>query len=60
MAACSLCLTSASQLANIASAWAGKFLDEWCRQTTRSRIEPMKKIVRSVRQHRELVQNTSS
>src|SRR5260370_41573363 len=25
-------------------AWAGKFLDEWCRQTMRSRIEPMKKI----------------
>ncbi|HWZ80900.1 MAG TPA: transposase [Candidatus Sulfotelmatobacter sp.] len=24
--------------------WAGKFLDEWCRQTVRSRIEPMKKI----------------
>jgi transposase len=28
-------------------AWAGKFLDEWCRQTMRSRIEPMKKIARS-------------
>jgi transposase len=25
-------------------AWAPKFLDEWCRQTMRSRIEPMKKI----------------
>jgi hypothetical protein len=23
-------------------AWAGKFLDEWCRQTMRSRIDPMK------------------
>ena len=23
------------------AAWAGKFLDEWCRQTMRSRIEPM-------------------
>jgi transposase len=22
-------------------AWAGKFLDEWCRQSMRSRIEPM-------------------
>ena len=30
-------------------AWAGKFLDEWCRQTLRSRIEPMKKIARSLR-----------
>ena len=24
-------------------AWAGKFLDEWCHQTMRSRIEPMKR-----------------
>jgi len=29
-----------------------KFLDEWRRQTMRSRIEPMKKIARSLRQHR--------
>jgi len=39
------------------AAWAGKFLDEWCRQTMRSRIEPMKKIVGSLRQHRELILN---
>jgi transposase len=38
-------------------AWAGKFLDEWCRQTMRSRIEPLKKIARSLRQHRELILN---
>jgi transposase len=37
--------------------WAGKFLDEWCGQTMRSRIEPMKKIARSLRQHRELILN---
>ena len=37
--------------------WAGKFLDEWCRQTMRSRIEPMKKIARTLRQHRELILN---
>ena len=37
--------------------WAGKFLDEWCRQTMRSRIEPMKKIARSLRAHRELILN---
>jgi len=36
-------------------AWAGKFLDDWCRQLRRSRIEHMKKISRSVRQHRELI-----
>jgi transposase len=39
------------------SAWAGKFLDDWCRQVMRSRIEPMKKIARSLRQHRELILN---
>jgi len=38
-------------------AWAGKFLDEWCHQTMRSRIEPMKRIARSLRQHRELILN---
>ena len=38
-------------------AWAAKFLDEWCRQTMRSRIEPMKKITRSLREHRELILN---
>jgi transposase len=38
-------------------AWAGTFLDEWCRQTMRSRIEPMKKIARSLREHRELILN---
>src|SRR5690242_18209492 len=37
--------------------WAGKFLDEWCRQTMRPPIEPMKKIARSLRQHRELILN---
>ena len=37
--------------------WAGKFLDEWCRQTMRSRIEPFKKIARSLRSHRELILN---
>jgi len=38
-------------------AWAGKFLDEWCRQVMRSRIEPMKKIARTLRRHRELILN---
>jgi transposase len=39
------------------AAWAGKFLDNWCRKTMSSRIEPMKKIARSLRQHRELILN---
>jgi transposase len=38
-------------------AWAAKFLDDWCRQVMRSRIEPMKNIARSLRQHRELILN---
>ena len=37
--------------------WAGKFLDEWCRQAMRSRIEPMKKIARMLRSHRALILN---
>lgn len=37
--------------------WAGKFLDQWCTQVMRSRIEPMKKFARTVRSHRELILN---
>jgi transposase len=37
--------------------WAGMFLDFWRRQTMRSRIEPMKKIARMLRAHRELLLN---
>jgi transposase len=35
--------------------WAGLFLDFWCDQTMRSRIEPMKKIARTLRAHRPLL-----
>jgi len=37
--------------------WAGKFFDQWCRQTMYSRIEPMKKVARTLRSHRELILN---
>lgn len=37
--------------------WAGKFLDRWCTRTMRSRLEPMKKVVRTLRQHRHLIMN---
>jgi transposase len=37
--------------------WAGKFLDEWCIRTMRSQIEPMKKVARSLREHRSLLLN---
>jgi len=38
-------------------AWAGRFLDQWCARTMRSRIEPMKKIARMLRRHRPLILN---
>jgi len=41
----------------VSTAWAGKFLDRWCKRTMYSRIEPMKKIARSLREHRELILN---
>jgi transposase len=37
--------------------WAVKFLDQWCVRTMRSKIEPMKKIARSLREHRDLILN---
>jgi transposase len=37
--------------------WAGKFLDRWCTRTMRSKIEPMKKIAKSLRAHRPLILN---
>src|SRR5262249_15107600 len=37
--------------------WAGKFLDEWTGRVMRSRLEPMKKIARSIRNHRALILN---
>jgi len=37
--------------------WAAKFLDDWCSQVMRSRIEPMKKVARTLRGHRELILN---
>ena len=37
--------------------YAGKFLDQWCRGVMRSRIEPMKKVARTLRQHRQLILN---
>jgi len=37
--------------------WAGMFLDFWCYQAMHSRIEPMKKIARTLRTHRALLLN---
>lgn len=38
-------------------AWAGKFLDNWCTRTMRSRLPPMKKVAKMLRRHRELLLN---
>jgi transposase len=37
--------------------WAGWFLDRWCVRAMRSRLDPIKKFVRTLRNHRELMLN---
>jgi transposase len=37
--------------------WAGAFLDYWCYRAMRSRLEPMKKVARTLRAHEELLLN---
>lgn len=37
--------------------WAGRYLDRWCTQAMRSKIDPMKKVASMVRNHRELILN---
>src|SRR5271156_3773459 len=37
--------------------WAGQFLDEWCQRVMRSRLEPLKKVARSLRNHQPLILN---
>jgi transposase len=41
----------------VSPGWATKFLDQWCLRTMRSRIEPMKKVAQTLRNHRELILN---
>jgi transposase len=41
----------------VSPVWAGKFLDEWTTRVMRSRLEPMKKVARTLRNHRELILN---
>jgi len=38
-------------------AWAGKFLDQWCTRTMRSRLKPMKKVAKMIRNHKPLLLN---
>jgi transposase len=37
--------------------WAGWYLDKWCTRAMRSRLEPIKKFVGTLREHRELLLN---
>jgi len=37
--------------------WASWFLDKWCTRALRSRLEPMKKIARTLRSHHDLILN---
>ena len=37
--------------------WAGRFLDEWCTRTMRSKLDPMKEVAGTLRHHRELILN---
>ena len=41
----------------VSPVWAGKFLDQWCTRTMRSKLEPMKKVARTLRNHRVLILN---
>lgn len=37
--------------------WAGQFLDRWCTQAMRSRLEPMQAVARTLREHRPYLMN---
>jgi transposase len=37
--------------------WAGKFMGQWSTKCMRSKIDPMKKVARILRNHRELLLN---
>ena len=39
------------------TAWAGKFLDAWCTQVMRSKLEPMKRVAKTIRSHKALLLN---
>ena len=41
----------------VSASAAGKFLDDWCRIAMRSRLDPVKKVVGTLRNHRALLLN---
>src|SRR3990167_804090 len=38
-------------------AWANKFLEDWATRAMRSKLEPMKKVAKTLRSHKELILN---
>ena len=45
------------ECAGTSGTWAGKFLREWCVRANRSKIEPMKKLAKTLRKHESLLLN---
>ena len=43
--------------AYVSPSWAEKFLDRWCTRVMRSRIEPLKDFVKTLRTHKQLLLN---
>lgn len=41
----------------VSAYYAGRFLDVWCTRVMRSKIEPMKKVAKTMRNHRTLLMN---
>lgn len=41
----------------VSPTWAGRFLDEWCTRTMRSKLEPLKRVARMLREHQPLILN---
>lgn len=41
----------------VSPVWAEKYLDRWCTRVMRSRIEPMKKVAKTIRHHKPLILN---
>ena len=39
----------------VSPTWAGKFLDAWTTRVMRSRLEPLKKVAKTLRGHRRLI-----
>lgn len=41
----------------VSPAWTEKYLDRWCTRVMRSKIEPMKKVAKTIRRHKPLILN---